>query len=270
MRRALFAVVLATVNCSLLGSYVVTRRMAFVSTALTHSILPGVVFAVILGVSPYWGALGAALATALGVGWLAGRRELREDTAIGVVLAFMFALGVLLMSLADSFQDFSSLLFGSVFGVGAGDLWVAGGVSALILGSLVLFHRGLVLASYDEEYAAQSGFCPDGLRLLLLVLVALGTVTCVRIAGVLLTTSLLVIPAATAVLLARTFRAVMALSAALGFSGGVGGLLLSAVFERVPPGAAIVLCCCVFFFVAFAAVRLREWLVARFPARKIS
>jgi manganese/iron transport system permease protein len=263
MRRALLGIVLASCNCALLGAYIVTRRMAFMGTALTHTILPGVVFALMHGFSLYWGALGAALLTALGVGGIAGKRELREDAAVGVMLSFMFALGVLMMGVHGTFRDFNALLFGSVLGVDAGDLWMCGAAALATAAALALFHKGLALSSYDEEYAGQCGFAPGAMRLLLLVLTALATVSCVRIVGVLLTTALLVTPAAAAVLLARTLRGVMALSVLFGVAGGAGGLCVSAAFERVPPGAAIVMVCSAIFFAALAGTRFAEFLRRR-------
>ncbi|MDR1816744.1 MAG: metal ABC transporter permease [Puniceicoccales bacterium] len=254
MQRALAGVALASLNCGVLGAYVVTRRMAFVSTALTHTILPGVVFAFLLGFSLYWGALGAALLTALGVGVIAGGRELREDTAVGVMFSLMFALGVWLMTASGNFRDFQGLLFGSALGVTSRDLWMIGSASAVIFTLLTLFHRGLELSSYDEEYARQCGFAPAALRLLLLALVALGTVSCVQLVGALLTTALLITPAAAAALLARTLRGVMVLAAVFGVVSGVGGLLLSwyCAAWRVPSGAAVVFVCSTIFLVAFA------------------
>lgn len=255
MRRALAGLLLASLNCALLGAYVVVRRMAFVSTALTHTILPGVVFAVIKGFSLYWGALGAAVLTAFGIGSITNQRKLREDTAIGVVFSFMFALGVLMMSGAKSYHDFHSLLFGSVLGVTEGDLWMIGGVTAVIFLLLALFHKGLELSSYDEEYARQCGFSPERLRLLLLVLVALSTVSCVQLVGALLTTALLITPAAAAALVARTLPGVMWLSSAIGVISAIAGLY-AAYYYDTPPGAAVVMVCSLFFFVIFLGRRL--------------
>jgi len=262
MRRALLGILLASVNCGVLGAYVVTRRMAFVSTALTHTILPGVVFAWLRGFSPQWGALAAALLTALGVGGIAGGRELREDTAIGVVFSFMFALGVWLMTYGNSYRDFHGLLFGSALGVTGADLWMIAASTALILVLLALFHKELELSSYDEEYARFCGFHPKALRLLLLVLTALGTVSCVQIVGALLTTALLVTPAAAAVLVARTLPRVMALSACIGAAAGAGGLALS-FYHPMPAGAAVALLCSAFFFVVFTG----KWLATRLRRR---
>src|SRR5690554_4394489 len=111
MQRAFVAAVLAGINCGVIGVYVILRRMAFMGGALTHTILPGVVFAYLRGLSMFTGALAASLITALGIGWLSGRRNIREDTAIGVMLSGMFAVGVLMMGYTQSYRDFGSLLF---------------------------------------------------------------------------------------------------------------------------------------------------------------
>ncbi len=241
--RALLAIVLSGTTCACLGAYVVLRRMAFVSTALTHSILPGVVGALLLGLSPYLGALVAALLTAAGAAWLASRKGTSEDSAVGVMLSVMFAAGIALMQQANSWRDFAGLLFGSVVSVGREDLIVIGVTAALVLFGLRVLHKELELASFDEEYAALLGARPALMRAVLLVLVALGSVACVRLVGALLTTALFVIPAATGVLLGRTVPQVMAWGAGCALLGGFGGLYLSYYAPAVPSGAGIVLCC---------------------------
>ena len=140
--RALAAVILGGVTCACLGAYVVLRRMAFVSTALTHSILPGIVGALLLGFSPYAGALAAALLTAGGTAWLAARRGTSEDSAIGVMLSVMFAAGIALMQQARSWRDFGGLLFGSVVSVGPEDL-LAIGLTAAGSGKRSRFHPAM-------------------------------------------------------------------------------------------------------------------------------
>lgn len=251
MRRALAGVSLAGVNCAALGAYVVLRRMAALSGALSHTILPGVVFAVLTGFGIYWGAMGAAVITALAVGGIVSRHHIREDTATGVILSFMFALGILLMTRAQSFRDFTALLFGSVLAVSPQDLAVISGVTAATLSFLFLFHKELELASYDEDYATLSGARPALLRHLLLVFIALGAVACVKLVGSLLTTALLVTPAAAGVLLARSVRGVMAWAAGIAVFSGTAGLFLSYHLDGVPSGAAIVLVCSGCFFAAW-------------------
>lgn len=241
--RALIAVALSGTTCACLGAYVVLRRMAFVSTALTHSILPGVVGAILLGWSPYLGALAAALFTAAGAAWLASRKGTSEDSAVGVMLSVMFAGGLALMQQANSWRDFTGLLFGSVLSVGQTDLVVIGVTAAVVLFCLRALHKELELASFDEEYASLLGVRPALLRVGLLVLVALGSVACVRLVGALLTTALFVIPAATGVLLGRSLPQVMAWGTGCALFGGVSGLYLSYYVPGVPSGAGIVLCC---------------------------
>lgn len=251
MRRALLGVTLAGVNCALLGAYIVLRRMASVAGAITHTILPGIVLALMGGVSIYLGAGVAAIVTALGVGAVTNRRHLREDTATGVMLAFMFALGILLMARADSFREFTDLMIGNVLAINREDLVVIGGVTLLSAGFLAAFHKELELASYDEDYAAHTGARPALLRNLLLVCVALGTVACVRIVGAMLTTALLVTPAAAGVMLARTVPGVMAWGAGIAVFSGVSGFYLSYHVDKVPTGAAIVLVCSTLFAAAW-------------------
>jgi len=254
--RALAGVLLAGSACACLGVYVVLRRMAFVSTALTHSILPGVVAAVMLGVSPYLGALGAALLTAGGAAWLASRREVSEDSAIGVMLSVMLAAGVALMMQTGAWRDFGGLLFGSVVSIGPEDLAAIGATSVVLLLSLRALHKELELASFDPEYAALLGARPALLRAALLVLVALGAVSCVRLLGALLTTALLVMPAATGVLLGRSVAGAMGWAVACAAGGGAAGLLLSYhVDASVPSGAGIVLGCAVPYLAARLIVR---------------
>ena len=117
MQHALLAAVLVGITCAVLGVHVVQRRMAFIGDALAHTTLPGLVVAHLFGWSLSFGGLGAALATALLIGWASRRQAVKEDAAIGVVFTGMFALGVLLMSRTRSYRDLLRLLFGNVLGV---------------------------------------------------------------------------------------------------------------------------------------------------------
>ncbi len=241
-QRAVIAVILMSLTCGCLGVYVVLRRLSFVSTALTHSILPGIIGAILLGVSPYAGALVAALLTALGAAWLATRPETSEDTAIGIMLSVMFAGGIALMQIAHAWRDFSGLLFGSLLGIGPDDLQLIAVTTAIVCFVLFLIHKELALATADEAYADLIGIHPHLLRLILLVLIALAAVACVRLVGALLTTALFVIPAATGIYLGRTLKGVMAWSALTACIGGLAGLYLSFFVSQLPTGASIVLC----------------------------
>jgi len=252
MQRALAAGCLAGVSCATIGVYVVQRRMSFFGGALSHTMLPGMVFAFLRGVEVFWGALGAALATALGVGWLVRRREMGEDAAIGVILSGMFALGVLMMARVDSFRDFNALLFGSVLGVAPADITLAAVSAAAVLATVALVHKELELASIDPEYARVIGARPHRLRTLLLVLTALSVVSAVRVVGALMATALLITPAATALLWARSMTQAMAIAITVAALSVAAGLILS-YHHDLSSGASIVLAATTCFALAWIA-----------------
>lgn len=240
MRTALVAVVLVSLACATLGAYVVLRRLAFLGDALAHTAMPGLVVAYLLGWSLFGGALVAGIATALAIGWLARRGVLREDSAIGLVFTALFALGILLLSTTRSYRDLSHILFGNVLGVGGGDLAALGAVAAIVLVALVALHKELELASFDETHARVIGLDANRLRQALLVLLALAVVSGIQAVGVVLTSALLVTPAATASLVARTLPGLMAWGLAVAVASGIAGLYVS-YYASVSSGASIVL-----------------------------
>jgi len=240
MQRGLLAVVLIGVACALIGVYVVLRRMAFIGDALSHTVLPGLVVAYLNQWNLFAGALLAGVLTAVGIGWLSRRDEIREDTAIGVVFTGMFALGILLMSTLRSFRDLTHILFGNILGVSAGDLVLIGAVTGLVLLVLALLHKELELTSYDPTHARVIGLDADRLRYVLLVLLALTIVTGIQAVGVVLVSALLITPAAAAALLTRSMPRMLLLASAIAVLSGVAGLYVS-FYAEVASGAAIVL-----------------------------
>lgn len=240
MQKAFIGVIFASINCAVIGAYVVLRRMAFFGEALTHTLLPGIVFAYLRGIHLFWGALGASIITALGIGLFSASKEIRQDTAIGVMLSFMFAIGVLMMGIVRSFRDFSSILFGSILGVTTGDIVLTMTVTVIVLGVLFLIHKELELCSFDHNYAKLIRIKPDFLRYILLILIALSVVSAVQMIGALLTTSLLITPAAAAALIARSLGGLMVLSMVFAIIASTLGLFLS-FYIHISPGAAIVI-----------------------------
>jgi manganese/iron transport system permease protein len=263
MRTSLLAVVLVGVICAPIGVYVVLRRMAFIGDALSHTVLPGIVLAYLNGISLIVGALLAGLATALGIGWLSRREMVREDTAIGIVFTGMFALGILLMSTLRSFRDFSHILFGNILLVTATDLALIGGVAVIVIGALLLFHKELELTSFDPVHAEVIGLRVDRLRYLLLVLLALTVVAAIQAVGVVLTSALLITPAATASLLTKRLPRMMLIATLVAIVSGVIGLYASYRLSisyniEVSSGAAIVLTCTLIFVLVWLAKTARR------------
>jgi manganese/iron transport system permease protein len=250
MQAGFLAVTLVGTTCAVLGSYVVLRRMAFIGDAIAHTALPGIVIAYLKGFNLFLGALIAGLLTALGIGWLSGRQTIREDTAIGVLFTGMFALGILIISTTRSFHDFSSILFGDILSVTRSDLILIASITAIVLAVLSLFYKELELTSVDPSYSAVVGLRADWMRNILLVLLALAVVTGIQAVGVILTSALLVTPAAAASLLTRNLFRMMLLSAIFAVSSGFIGLYAS-FYANVSSGAAIVLTATAWFALAF-------------------
>lgn len=257
MQAALLAVLLLSLNCAGVGTYVVLRRMSFIGSALTHTILPGIVAGYLFGWGTLPGATVGAVVTALLIGWLTRRRTVREDTAIGVLYSGLFALGILLMTLRGVQLDIHGLLFGPVLGVEPGALGFIAVTTVLVNGVLWLVHKELELSSCDETYSRVIGQRPDLLRYLLLVLTSLTVVSGIQAVGLLLTSAFLVTPAAAAVLLSRRLSVVMLLAFAIAAASGTGGLWLSAVTDW-SAGACIVLLATAAFFAAWLAHELRR------------
>lgn len=257
MRNALLGVLLVSLACAPVGVYVVLRRMAFVGNAMAHTVLPGVVAAILLGWSLLAGALVAAVVTAIAIALAAGRRAVSEDTAIGVVYTGLFALGILMISRTSSFRDLTDILFGDVLGITRSDL-VA--LAVIALGAclvLVLFHKELELTTVDPIHAAALGLSPDRMRFGLLILLAPVVVAGIQAVGIVLLTALLVTPAATASLLTRRLIPMMLVASAVAMASGIAGLLISYHLDA-SAGAAIVLVATGCFVAAWSADRIRR------------
>ena len=199
----------------------------------------------------------AALATAALIALAGGRREAGEDAAVGVAQSALFAVGILLMAWTQSWRDFTSLLFGSVLGVDGGELvWVAG-LAVGTLGILALSHRALEASAVDEAHAQLAGLRPALLRLALVALAGLAAASAVRLIGAMLTSALIIVPAAGGLLLGRSLAGAMAWASAIAVAGCTLGLAASYHFENLPSGAAMVLGCCLGFALA------RSWRALR-------
>lgn len=261
MWRGLAAACIVGLVCAVVGTFVVLRGMAFFGDALSHAILPGVAVAYLLGgpTGPlFWGALGASILTALGIGAISQDRRLREDTAIGVVFAGAFALGIALMSSIRSYSvDLTHILFGNILAITNADLALIAGFGAAVLLCVAAFYKELVVVSFDPVHAATLRLPIEGLRYLLLLLLAVTVVVALQTVGAGLMTAMLITPAATAYLLTRRLPRMLALSALIGVSSGVAGLYLS-YYVAVASGAAIVLIATACFVAAWGATRIRR------------
>jgi ABC-type Mn2+/Zn2+ transport system permease subunit len=253
MRRALAAGLLAAVACAVVGTWVVLRGLTFLGDALAHGVVPGLALAVLWGFSPVVGALVAALVMSGAITLVSRRARVREDTGIGLLFVGMLALGVVIISRSGNFAtDVTSLLFGDVLGVTAGDLrGQAVGAAVVVAVSVVLYRPFLALA-FNEDKAATLGMRPGLTHAALMVLLATAIVVSFQAIGTLLVFGLLIGPPATASLLVRRVPLIMATAVALGAATVATGLALS-YHHDTAGGATIAGLAVAEFFVVLAA-----------------
>jgi ABC-type Mn2+/Zn2+ transport system permease subunit len=267
MVRGLLASVMVGSLCAIVGAYVVLRGMAFFGDALAHAILPGIAIAYLLEINLFWGALLMGILTAVGIGYLSQHGQVKEDTAIGVIFAASFALGVALLSTVQSYSvDLTHILFGNVLGVSETDLWLTAALGVIVLLAVVLLYKELLVVSFDPILAATLRLPLNLLNYLLMVLIALSVVVSLQTVGVALMVAMLVTPAATAYLLTRRLWHMMIAGALIGTFSSVAGLYLS-FYTNIASGAAVVLVCTGLFVLAFMFAPSRgavwSWLQAR-------
>jgi manganese/iron transport system permease protein len=258
MQRGLAASVMVGILCAVMGTYVVLRGMAFLGDAISHAILPGIAIAYILDGNLLIGAIAAAGAVAIGIGFFSRKGNLKEDTAIGILFAAALSLGVALISTMQTYAvDLSHILFGNVLGVSTSDLWLTAGLGAGILITVGLLYKQFLVISFDPVLAVTLRLPTELLRYTMLLLLALTVVVSLQTVGVGLSSAMLVTPAATAYLLTRRLFPMMIASALFGALSSIVGLYLS-FYLNIVSGAAIVLTATAFFLAAFLWKRLKS------------
>lgn len=254
--RALIAAVIVGLVCAVVGSYMVLRGLAFMGDALSHSAFPGVVVAYLIHVPFYLGAGAAAVATSLAIGWVTRRGTLRGDTAIGVLFAAMFALGIFLFSRIPNYVgDLFGFLFGEILGIGVGDLVALTVLAVIVLATVALLWKELLYSTFDQLGAAASGLPVVRLEYLFLALIALTIVVSLQAVGIILVVAMLVTPAATAQLVTQSFGRLVSVAVLVGVVSPVIGLYAS-YWLNAASGATIVLVESAVFLVALVGSRL--------------
>jgi manganese/iron transport system permease protein len=262
MARGMAAALMVGVICATVGAYMVLRGMAFLGDALAHAILPGLAVGYLLGDGAreplFWGAMLAALLSSIGIGAIIKSSKIREDTAIGIVFAGMFALGIALISTVRSYSvDLTHFLFGNILGVSSSDLVRMAIMGFLVLATIGLFYKEFLVLSFDPLLAATLRLPARLLEYLLLLIIAMTIVISLQTVGVALMVAVLVTPAATAYLLTRRLPVMMILAAGIASLSGVIGLYIS-YYANVASGAAIVLTCTGFFALAWLAKEIQK------------
>ena len=231
-QHALLGSLLASIACGLVGTYIVTRRLVFISGGLTHASFGGIGLGLYTGISPILSAALFAVLSAFGVEWLSKRKDMREDSAIAVFWTLGMALGIMFTFLSPGFApDLSAYLFGNILTITASDI-----VLAVFFG---LYLRPIVSIAFDREFARSQGLPVEFFEYALMLFIALTIVACLRMVGIVLVISLLTIPQMTANLFSHRFHRIIWLSIGIGYLSCLGGLLLS-FYLNVPSGASII------------------------------
>jgi ABC-type Mn2+/Zn2+ transport system permease subunit len=269
MQRGLIASTLVGVLCAVVGCYVVLRGMAFLGDALAHAILPGVAIAYLFNSNLLLGALVAAIAVALLIGFLSRQGTIKEDTAIGILFAAALSLGVLLISSIRTYAvDLTHIMFGNVLGVSTSDLIVTALLAVIVLGFIATFFREFLVMSFDPVLAATLRMRAERFRILMLILLALTIVVSLQTVGVGLVAAMLVTPGAAAYLLTRRLSSMMIAAGLIGAMSSVAGLYLS-FYLSVASGAAVVLIATVIFLLAFLLAPQRGLISKRWHEQRV-
>ncbi len=250
IRNALMVGFLVSIACGVVGTYVVIKRIAFISGSISHTAYGGIGLGYYLGINPMVGATFFTLFSALAMGEVSHRMKDREDTVIGIMWAIGMALGVIFVKLSPGYTaDLMSYLFGSILTVPHNELILVLILDIIILLTVGLFHDQFTMVAFDEEFAQVIGISTRFYNGLLLCLIALTVVVMIRAVGIILVIALLTIPPSIAGQYTRSMGSMMGLSILLGAVFTTGGLYLSYLFD-LPSGATIILLAGAGFFLS--------------------
>lgn len=239
-QHALIGSLLASVVCGMIGTYIVTRRLVFISGGLTHASFGGIGLGLYTGISPILSAAIFAILSAFGVEWLGKRKDMREDSAIAVFWALGMALGIIFTYLSPGYTpDLSAYLFGNILTINTSDIMLLAVLAAVLGIFFFLFLRTIVSIAFDSEFARSQGLPVTAIEYVLMMFIALAIVSCLRMVGIVLVISLLTIPQMTANLFTYRFGHIIGLSIGIGYLSCLAGLLVS-FYTNVPSGASII------------------------------
>ena len=258
-QNALLGSVLASVLCGLVGTYIVTRRLVFISGGLTHASFGGIGLGVYFGLNPLLSAMVFTVLSAFGVQWLSTRNDMREDSAIAVFWTLGMSIGIIFCFLSPQFMpDLSSYLFGNILTITSQDLWTLAVLCLLGLLIFVQWMRPVMYIAFDREFARSQGLPVQFAEYLLMGFIALTIVACLRMVGIVLVISLLTIPQSTANLFTKSYPQIMLWSVVIGLASCLGGLWLS-YYWNVPSGACIILVSVMIYLISKWFTMKRVW-----------
>lgn len=257
-RNALAAALLTSILSAMVGTYIVSRKIVFITGGITHASFGGIGMAYFLGLNPLFGAAVFAILSATGIEWVSEKGKVREDSAIAILWSLGMALGIIFVFMTPGYTpNLMSFLFGSILSVGKVELYLLLAFSALVALFFFLYLRPVIHTAFDPEFSRIMGVPVGFFRYAMSVIIALAIVISIRSVGIILVLSLFTIPQITAMLFTRNFVRIIPLSALWGITGSLAGLFVS-YFFNIPSGAAIIFFLTLQFFVVKGIVILRE------------
>jgi zinc transport system permease protein len=239
-QKAFLAAVFASISCGIIGGYIVSRRIVFISGGITHASFGGIGLAFFLGFNPLLGAVLFAVMSALGIQFFTKVAEIREDSSIAIWWSLGMALGIIFVFLTPGYTpNLMSYLFGNILTVTVSELWWMFALNVVIIAFFILLFRKILYIAFDEEFARAAGLPVALFNYLTMTLIALTVVLNIRVVGIILILSLLTIPQATANLFTKDFKRLLIFSCVFAFIGTISGLFIS-YFLNIPSGAAII------------------------------
>jgi zinc transport system permease protein len=238
--KAFLAAIFASISCGIIGGYIVSRRIVFISGGITHASFGGIGLAFFLGFNPLLGAVAFAVLSALGIQFFTKVAEIREDSSIAIWWSLGMALGIIFVFLTPGYTpNLMSYLFGNILTVTVTELWWMFILNVIIITFFMLLFRKILYIAFDEEFARAAGLPVSLFNYLTIILIALTVVLNIRVVGIILILSLLTIPQATANLYTNDFKRLLILSSVFAFLGTISGLFISYYLD-IPSGAAII------------------------------
>jgi len=262
--NALLASLFTSINCGIIGTYIVTRRLVFISGGITHASFGGIGIGYFFGFNPIISAAVFAVFSALGIEFLSKKADVREDSLIGIFWSFGMALGIIFVFLAPGYApNLMGYLFGSLLTVTPLDIILMVVLTVIVTGFFIVFYKVILFISFDQEYAKTHNAPVQFINYALISLVAITIVLSIKVAGIILVISLLTIPQTIANLFTRNFINIMILSVLIAFFGAFAGLLLSYGLN-IPSGASIIMS----LVFAFIIAKLFSILVIKIKVKK--
>ena len=250
INHALLASLFSSIICGILGTYIVTKRMVFISGGITHASFGGIGMAFYFGFPPFAGAAIFAMLSAMGIEWFSKKGNIRNDSSIGILWSLGMAIGIIFIYITPGFTpNLMSYLFGSILTVSTSELYIMLVLAVIIILFFSVFYRPILYFAFDESFAKSQKAPITLINYIVILLIALGIVINIKVAGIILVMSMLTLPQNTANLFSNNFKQIVIYSILISFAGTMMGLAGS-FWLGIPSGASIIFTLTLLFFIA--------------------